>query len=123
MQESYDIVLDSQLGERCGTLTIDCTDGKINGVISLVGFDNAVSGELRSGVLYLCHEMSTIVSTLKCSSVIQLIGENDRHCQHRQRCDEAAWNKKGGHIGRQLKGHYIIGVRLCQTNQSLTTIS
>lgn len=75
MQESYDIVLDSQLGERCGTLTIDCTDGKINGVISLVGFDNVVSGELRSGVLYLCHELSTIVSTLKCSSVIQLIGE------------------------------------------------
>ena len=71
MQESYDIVLDSQLGERYGTLTIDCTDGKINGVISLVGFDNAVSGELRSGV----HELSTIVSTLKCSSVIQLIGE------------------------------------------------
>lgn len=75
MQGSYDIVLDSKLGERCGTLTIDCTDGKINGVISLVGFDNAVSGELRSGVLYLCHELSTIVSTLKCSSVIQLIGE------------------------------------------------
>ena len=46
MQESYDIVLDSQLGERCGTLTIDCTDGKINGVISLVGFDNAVSGAM-----------------------------------------------------------------------------
>lgn len=75
MAESYDIVLDSQLGERHGTLTIDSEDGHVRGRISLVGFDNAVTGENRGGVLYLRHELSTLMSTLKCRSVIRLAGE------------------------------------------------
>ena len=75
MAESYDIVLDSQLGERHGTLTIDSEDGHVRGRISLVGFDNAVTGENRGGVLYLRHELSTLMSTLKCRSVICLAGE------------------------------------------------
>lgn len=75
MAESYDIVLDSQLGERRGTLTIDSEDGCVSGRISLVGFDNAVTGERRGGVLYLRHELSTLMRTLKCRSVIRLAGE------------------------------------------------
>ena len=75
MSESYDIVLDSQLGERRGTLTIDSESGCVRGRISLVGFDNAVTGERRGGVLYLRHELSTLMSTLKCRSVIRLAGE------------------------------------------------
>ncbi len=75
MAESYDIVLDSQLGERRGTLTIESLDGCVRGRISLVGFDNAVTGESRGGVLYLRHELSTLISTLKCRSVIRLAGE------------------------------------------------
>lgn len=75
MAESYDIVLDSQLGERRGTLTIDSEDGCVSGRISLVGFDNAVTGESRGGVLYLRHELQTLMSRLKCRSVIRLAGE------------------------------------------------
>ena len=75
MAESYDIVLDSQLGERHGTLTIDSENGCVRGNISLVGFDNAVTGERRGGVLYLRHELSTLMSTLKCRSVIRIVGE------------------------------------------------
>ena len=75
MAESYNIVLDSQLGERRGMLTIESFDGHVRGRISLVGFDNAVTGELRGGVLYLRHELSTLVSTLKCRSVIRIVGE------------------------------------------------
>lgn len=75
MAESYDIVLDSQLGERRGTLTIDNENGRVRGKISLVGFDNAVTGERRGGVLYLRHELSTLMSTLKCRSVIRLAGD------------------------------------------------
>ena len=75
MAESYDIVLDSQLGERRGTLTIDSENGCVCGRISLVGFDNAVTGESRGGVLYLRHELSTLMSTLKCRSVIRIVGE------------------------------------------------
>lgn len=73
MAESYDIVLDSQLGERHGTLTIESEDGHVCGRISLVGFDNAVTGENRGGVLYLRHELSTLMSTLKCRSVIRIV--------------------------------------------------
>ena len=75
MAESYDIVLDSQLGERRGTLTIDSEGGHVYGRISLVGFDNAVTGERRGGVLYLRHELQTLMSRLKCRSVIRLAGE------------------------------------------------
>ena len=75
MAESYDIVLDSQLGERRGTLTIDSEDGCVHGRITLVGFDNAVTGESRGGVLYLRHELQTLMSRLKCRSVIHLAGE------------------------------------------------
>ena len=75
MSESYDIILDSQLGERRGTLTIDSEDGHVRGRISLVGFDNAVTGERRGSVLYLRHELSTLMRTLKCRSVIRLAGE------------------------------------------------
>lgn len=74
MVESYDIVLDSPLGERRGTLTID-GDGGIHGRISLVGFDNAVSGESRGGELCLYHELSTQMRTLKCRSVIRRTGD------------------------------------------------
>lgn len=75
MAESYDIVLDSQLGERRGTLTIDSDGGRVSGRISLVGFDNAVTCESRGGVLYLRHEPQTLMSRLKCRSVIRLAGE------------------------------------------------
>ena len=75
MAESYDIVLDSQLGERRGTLTIESCDGCVRGRISLVGFDNAVTGESLGGVLYLRHELSTLMSTLNCRSVIRIVGE------------------------------------------------
>lgn len=69
MSETYNITLDSQLGERLGTLTLD---GSVSGIISLLGFDNAVSGIYEAGVLYLKHELHTLVASHKCSSVIRL---------------------------------------------------
>ena len=75
MRECFDIVLDSQLGERRGTLTIDETGGAVRGAISLVGFENAVAGEEKAGVLYLRHELRTLVSRLKCRSVIRVKGD------------------------------------------------
>ena len=56
-------------------MTIESHDGHVRGRINLVGFDNAVTGESRGGVLYLRHELSTLMSTLKCRSVIRLAGE------------------------------------------------
>ena len=75
MAECYDIVLYSQLGERRGTLTIDSCDSGVRGRIKLLGVDNAVTGERRGEVLYLRHELSTLMSTLKCRSVIRIAGE------------------------------------------------
>ena len=38
MSETYNITLDSQLGERGGTLTLDGSGRSVSGIISLLGF-------------------------------------------------------------------------------------
>ena len=49
MSETYNITLDSQLGERLGTLTLDGNGRSVSGIISLLGFDSvfALSSKLR----------------------------------------------------------------------------
>lgn len=45
MKERYSIVLDGQLGERRGTLTLERLGEHVEGVIFLLGFDNGFTGE------------------------------------------------------------------------------
>lgn len=95
MSETYNITLDSQLGERLGTLTLDGSGRSVSGIISLLGFDNAVSGIYEAGVLYLKHELHTLVASHKCSSVIRL---NDGTLSGTVRTGRAAMQLRGTRI-------------------------
>lgn len=75
MTQSYDIVLDGQLGQRFGTLRWTETDGEVNGVFSLLGFDNPVSGRREGLTLELTHRLRTAVSTLMCRTLAELSGD------------------------------------------------
>ena len=75
MKESYNIVLEGQLGERRGQLGWDEAGGEVRGRLSLLGFDNALTGERHGGILHLTHELRTRVGRLSCRSTIVLQGK------------------------------------------------
>ena len=72
MAHTYDIVLDGQLGQRFGTLIWTETDGNVSGRISLLGFDNPVSGKRDGRRLELVHKLRTALSTLDCETHVEL---------------------------------------------------
>lgn len=69
----YKVVLESQLGPREGSLRLAEQEGKLQGVLTLLGFENAVSGECTGeGAFHLCHHLRTLVSDLVCDSEFAL---------------------------------------------------
>lgn len=72
--QQYDIVLESPLGQRRGRLQWEDSGGKIRGVISLLGFDNPVTGERHGQTVFLRHELRTMLSHLSCQSELELHG-------------------------------------------------
>lgn len=74
MKETYNIVLDGQLGERQGRLEWDESGGAVHGRLSLLGFDNVLTGERNGGILHLTHELRTAVGRLCCRTTIRLRG-------------------------------------------------
>ena len=75
MRQTYDVILDGQLGERPGTLTWTETGSEIQGNISLLGFSNPVSGQRKGQTLELTHRLRTAVSTLVCKTYAELCGD------------------------------------------------
>ena len=45
MAEQYDILLESPLGERSGTLCWTERNGAVEGTLTLLGFENSVTGQ------------------------------------------------------------------------------
>lgn len=76
MKETYNIVLDGQLGERRGRLEWDESGGAVRGCLSLLGFDNVLTGERNGGILHLTHELRTAVGQLCCRTTIRLRGRH-----------------------------------------------
>ena len=74
-QKKYNVVLDTQLGQRLGTLVLDDTGSDIKGSFSLLGFDNPVSGRHIDQELELTHKLRTVLSTLDCETHISLRGD------------------------------------------------
>lgn len=73
--EEYKVVLESQLGPREGSLRFAEQEGKLQGVLTLLGFENPVSGERTGdGSFHLCHHLRTLVSDLVCDSEFELKG-------------------------------------------------
>ena len=75
MTQQYDIVLNGQLGERYGTLIWEEQESAVKGMMSLLGFENPVSGKRTGNRLELIHDLRTVVSTIACHSVLDLQDE------------------------------------------------
>lgn len=71
-QYDYEIVVDSQLGPRHGTLSMEETDGVISGVLSLLSFENSVTGKREGKLLCLHHKLRTLVSQLTCRTDLEM---------------------------------------------------
>ena len=75
MRLCYRVTLESPLGPRPGLLQLEFLDGRIGGTLSLLGFDNAVSGRrLDEHRLILTHSLRTAVSVLPCESTLEWNG-------------------------------------------------
>lgn len=74
MVQKYDIVLESQLGQRYGMLTWTETGIHVTGTLSLLGFDNPIIGQRDGQKLELTHKLRTVTSTLTCHTSMRLQG-------------------------------------------------
>lgn len=75
MRLCYRVTLESPLGPRPGFLRLEFLDSRIDGTLSLLGFDNAVSGRrLDEHRLILTHSLRTAVSVLPCESTLEWNG-------------------------------------------------
>lgn len=68
MTTRYRIVLDSPLGERRGTLTLMEDGGRASGTLSMLGFDNPVTGVRQGDKLQLQYHLRTLISNLFCTT-------------------------------------------------------
>ena len=71
-QYDYEIVVESQLGPRHGTLSMEETDDVISGILSLLGFENSVTGKREGKKLCLHHKLRTLVSLLTCRTDLEM---------------------------------------------------
>lgn len=71
-QYDYEIVVDSQLGPRHGKLSVEETDDVISGFLSLLGFENSVTGKREGKILCLHHKLRTLISQLTCQTNLEL---------------------------------------------------
>lgn len=74
--ERYKVILESQLGPREGLLQIEDENGIPKGILTLLGYENPVSGEWTGEHSFrLSHRLHTQVSDLSCVSVFELNGD------------------------------------------------
>ncbi len=73
--ETYEVILEGQLGQRAGVLRWEETEGRIRGTFSLLGFENPVTGTRAGARLELTHCLRTAVSTLQCQTELAFEGE------------------------------------------------
>ncbi len=73
--EVYQVTLDSPMGLRTGTLRLIFSGGQVEGTLTLLGFDNPVTG-LRMGEdrIRLFHQLRSLMTELTCRSDLELTG-------------------------------------------------
>lgn len=71
-QYDYEIVVESQLGPRHGTLSMEETDDVVSGTLSLLSFENSVTGKREGKKLCLHHKLRTLVSQLTCRTDLEM---------------------------------------------------
>ena len=76
MTHRYRITLHSPMGPREGELSLTGEmNGTVTGVLSLLGFQQPVSGRESSGHIQLQHRLRTAMQELDCVSLLELTGE------------------------------------------------
>lgn len=71
--DKYKIILESQLGPREGILKLESKNGILKGTITLLGYENPVSGEWTGeNSIRLSHYLHTQISELCCVSVFEI---------------------------------------------------
>ena len=76
MTHRYRITLHSPMGPREGELTLTGeVNGAVTGILSVLGFQQPVSGRESSGHILLQHRRRTAMQELDCVSLLELTGE------------------------------------------------
>ena len=76
MTHRYRITLHSPMGPREGELTLTGEgNGAVTGILSVLGFQQSVSGRESSGHIQLQHRLRTAMQELDCVSLLELTGE------------------------------------------------
>ena len=76
MTHRYRITLHSPMGPREGELTLTGeVNGAVTGILSVLGFQQPVSGRESSGHIQLQHRLRTAMQELDCVSLLELTGE------------------------------------------------
>ena len=70
----YQVIVESPLGERSGTLILHERDGAVTGTLSLLGTDNPIEGSREGAVLFLRHTLKTCISALECHTQLHETG-------------------------------------------------
>lgn len=105
--QQYKIILENQLGPRERTLQLEDKNGVLAGMITLLGYENPVSGEWTGEhSIRLSHHLHTQISDLSCISVLEMEGDiitgtlqNNRNVMrwHGEReTDKKGWNAENG---------------------------
>ena len=76
MTQTYDVVLDGQLGQRFGQLRWKENGSSVEGMFFLLGVQNPIRGRREGNTLVLTHELKTAVSTLSCQTRAELSGSS-----------------------------------------------
>ena len=75
MTHRYRITLHSPMGPREGELTLTGeVNGAVTGILSVLGFQQPVSGRESSGHIQLQHRLRTAMQELDCVSLLELTG-------------------------------------------------
>ena len=70
--EEYEIVLESPMGPRNGSLRFEEKNGEVTGTLILLGYENPVTGKcFGEHMLKLFHRLSTQISDLTCVSTLE----------------------------------------------------
>lgn len=72
----YRIVLESHLGPRFGTLSLDADEnGQLTGTLTLLGCENTISGiRLSDSEFHIIHKLHTLTRDIDCASDIFING-------------------------------------------------
>ena len=75
MTHRYRITLHSPMGPREELTLTGEVNGAVTGILSVLGFQQPVSGRESSGHIQLQHRLRTAMQELDCVSLLELTGE------------------------------------------------